>query len=192
MLEMGSRTLPMRRRIRRGCRGARPGRLLAALALLVAGVGLAAGQDAGLPDARRSFAPPGWEIGDCPPAYGTDAVLCAGTNTGPFKVDRHIPTMSIRAPAGTCAQGETYVVGRLSKFGMTVSRRSAGRCGPEAAACAELRLKDPRPVDPLAPLVYVICPAGRPVEVVEYGVSARAIDAFEPVARVQARWQPDQ
>lgn len=180
-----------RTHVRRGCCGVMPGRLAAALALLVAGVTVAAGQDAGVPDARRSFAPPGWEIGDCPPVYGTDAVLCAGTDTGPFKVDRHIPTMTIRAPAGTCAQAETYVLGRLSKFGMTVSRRSTGRCGPDAAPCTELRFKDPRPVDPLAPLAYVICPAGRPVQVVEYGVSAKSIDSFEPLARAQARWQPD-
>ncbi|MGZ3444794.1 MAG: hypothetical protein ACXU88_03910 [Myxococcaceae bacterium] len=176
---------------RRGYPGATPGRLLGALVLVVGGVGLGAGQDAGVLDARRSFAPPGWEIGDCPPAYGKDSVLCAGTDTGPFKVDRHIPTMWIRAPGGSCAETEKDAVGRLAKYGMTVSRKSTGRCGPKAAPCTEIPLKDPRPTDPLAPLLYVVCPAAGPVEVVEYGVSARVIDAFEPVARVQARWQPD-
>ena len=139
------------------------------------------------PSGDVRIVPAGWEVGDCPAAYGADAVLCAGTDTGPFKVDRHIPTLSIRAPAGSCAEAEKYVVSRLSKFGMTVSRKSTGRCGPEAAPCTELRLKDPRPTDPVAPLFYVICPAARPVEVVEYAVSARVIDTFEPLARSQAR-----
>jgi hypothetical protein len=73
---------------------------------------------------------------------------------------------------------------------MTVSRRSSGRCGPDAAPCTEVRLKDPRPADPVAALFYVVCPAAGPVEVVEYGVSAKVIDAFEPLARTQARWRP--
>ncbi|MGZ3447419.1 MAG: hypothetical protein ACXU88_17165, partial [Myxococcaceae bacterium] len=56
---------------RRGYPGATPGRLLGALVLVVGDVCLGAGQDAGVLDARRSFAPPGWEIGDCPPASGS-------------------------------------------------------------------------------------------------------------------------
>jgi len=166
-------------------------RLPVALAILVGGLSLGAERDGGIaPERWRSFVPAGWESGDCPPAYGADAVFCAATNTGSFKVDRHIPTLAIRAPAGSCGQAEKDVLSRLSKYGMTVSRKSNGRCGPEAAPCTELRLKDPRPTDPLAPLLYVICPAAGPVEVAEYGVSAKAIDAFEPLARTQARWRP--
>ncbi len=158
-------------------------------ALLVANVGLAAGQDAGLPDARRSFAPPGWEIGDCPPAYGKDSILCAATNTGPFKVDRHIPTMWIRAPAGGCAGAEKELIAHAPGQ-LTMSRRTSGHCGPAGAPCIEMRFKDARPVDPVAQLVYLICPSAGPVEAVLYGVSARVIDAFELLARTQARWQP--
>ena len=170
--------------------GAVAGRLLAALALVAGGVGLAAGQDAGPPDARRSFAPPGWEIGDCPPAYGKDSLLCAGTDTGPFKVDRHIPTMWIRAPGGGCAEAEKDIIVHAPGT-LTVSRRTSGHCGPSGAPCTELRFKDARPVDPVAQLAYVVCPDAGPVYVVLYGVSARVIDAFEPLARQQARWRPE-
>ncbi|HSP18993.1 MAG TPA: hypothetical protein VLQ79_05750 [Myxococcaceae bacterium] len=159
------------------------------LTLLVGSAGLAAGQDAGAIDASRSFAPAGWEVGDCPASYGADAVLCAGTDTGPFKVDRHIPTVWVRGPGGSCAEAEKGVIDRPG-VKLTVTRRTSGRCGPGGAPCTELRFKDSRPVDPIGQLVYVVCPAGKPVQVVLYGVSARVIDAFEPVARAQARWQP--
>lgn len=166
--------------------------LLVGMLLAVFGTSSEAGEPPmGATERRRSYAPAGWEVGDCPTVYGADAVLCAGTDTGPFKVDRHIPTLSIRAPGGSCAQAEKDVVSRVSKFGMTMSRRSAGRCGPDSAPCIELRLKDPRPTDPVAALSYVVCPAAGPVEVVEYGVSAKAIDAFEPLARTQVRWRAE-
>lgn len=141
------------------------------------------------PDWRRSFVPAGWDVVDCPPAYGADAVLCAATDVTRWKVDRHSPTVSIRAPSSSCAQSEkdlvTRAAGRLS-----VSRRSSGRCGPSGAACTELRFHDPRPVDPVAQLVYLVCPDVGPVEVVLYAVSARVIEEFELLARQQARWRP--
>lgn len=156
---------------------------------LFAGAALAAAQDGGALDLGRSFALPGWEVGDCPPSYGPDAVVCAGTDTGPFRVDRHIPTLWIRAPGVSCADAERDVVSRPAPK-LSLTRRTAGRCGPDGAPCTELRFKDPRPVDPVAQLAYVMCPAGKPVQVILYGVSARVIDAFEPAARAQARWQP--
>lgn len=168
-----------------------PVRLILGMLLALLGAPSEAGESPmSATERRHSYVPAGWEAGDCPPAYGAEAVFCAGTNTGPFKVDRHIPTLSIRAPTGSCAEAEKDVVSRLSKYGMTVSRKSTGRCGPEAAPCTELLLKDPRPTHPVAPLFYVVCPAAGPVEVVEYGVSAKVIDSFEPLARTQVRWRP--
>lgn len=162
-------------------------RLTALLLLMSGGLALPAEPQSDL--RRRSFVPTGWEAGDCPPTYGADAVLCAGTDTGPFKVDRHIPTVSIQAPTTSCAETEKALLahweGRLS-----VARRTTGRCGPSGAACTEIRFRDGRPVDPVAALVYLLCPANGPVEVVSYGVSARVIDRFEPVARAQAGWNP--
>ena len=105
-------------------------------------------------------------------------------------MDRHIPTVAIRAPDGSCAEAEKAEVGR-GRGTLSVARRNSGRCGTAGTACTELRLKDARTVDPIGVLVYLLCPAGGPVEVVAYVVSARVIDAFEPVARTQARWQPD-
>jgi hypothetical protein len=119
--------------------------------------------------------PAGWEPGDCPPAYGPHAVLCAGTDTGPFKVDRHIPTVFIDAPPCSCAEAEKALLAHWEGK-MTVARRTAGRCGPAGAACTELRFKDPRPVDPVGALAYVVCPRNGPVEVVSYGVSARPVN----------------
>ena len=138
----------------------------------------------------RSFIPPGWEASKCAASYGKEAVLCAGTGTGPFKVDRHIPTLSVRAPSTSCAQAQKDFVAVGERFGITVARSAPGRCGPAATPCTELRLKDARPTDPVGGLVYVSCPAGGPVEIYFYSVSARVIDAFEPVARQQARWKP--
>ena len=138
----------------------------------------------------RSFIPAGWASAACPASYGKEAVLCAGTDTGPFKVDRHIPTLSIRAPTTACAQSQKDFVAIGDRFGVTVARSTPGRCGPSAWACTELRLKDARPADPVGGLVYVSCPAKGPVEIYFYAVSARVIDAFEPVAREQARWKP--
>jgi len=137
----------------------------------------------------RSFIPAGWASADCPASYGKEAVLCAGTDTGPFKVDRHIPTLSIRAPTSSCAQAQKDFVAIGDRFGITVARSTPGRCGPSAWTCTELRLQDARPTDPVAGMVYVSCPAKGPVEIYFYAVSARVIDAFQPVARAQARWK---
>ena len=107
---------------------------------------------------RRSFIPAGWASAECPASYGKEAVLCAGTDTGPFKVDRHIPTLSIRAPTTSCAQAQKDFVAIGERFGVTVARSASGHCGPSAWTCTELRLKDARPTDPVAGLVYVSCP----------------------------------
>ena len=160
-----------------------------ALVLLVgSGLALAAEPHPGDVERRRSYVPEGWEVGDCPPAYGPHAVLCGGTDSGPFKVDRHIPTVSIDAPPTSCAETEKALLARW-KGKMSVARRTTGRCGPEVAPCTEIRFTDPRPVDPVGPLAYVLCPANRPVELVQYAVSAKVIERFEPVARARTRWR---
>lgn len=158
--------------------------------LLGGGASMGAEPASSTAERRRSFVPTGWEIGDCPASYGKDAVLCAGTDTGKWKADRHVPTLSIRAPSASCGQARKDFVESWAGRGVTVSRSTAGRCGPAAAPCTELRLKDSKPTDPVAVLVYLSCPAGGPVELVLYAVSARVIDAFESAAREQARWKP--
>jgi hypothetical protein len=158
------------------------------LLLISGGLALAAEASGSALERWRAFIPAGWEVGDCPASYGADAVLCGGTDTGPWKVDRHIPTAIIRVPAGSCADAEKAELARGGGK-LSVARRTSGHCGPSGTACTELRLKDARAVDPIAPLVYLLCLAGGPVEVVAYGVSARVIDAFEPVAREHARWR---
>ena len=159
--------------------------------LLVAWPSAGTEQPQSTAERRRSFVPAGWEVGDCPASYGKDAVLCGGTDTGKWKVDRHVPTVSIHAPTTTCDQARKDAGDLRVTYGVTVSRTTAGRCGPAAAPCTELRLRDSRPTDPVAGLIYVSCPKEGPVEVISYGVSARVIDAFEPVARQQARWKPE-
>jgi hypothetical protein len=138
---------------------------------------------------RSSFVPAGWEIGDCPPSYGPHAVLCAGTDTGPFRVDRHLPTVFVEAPPTSCADTEKALLARWEGK-MSVARRLTGRCGPSGSPCTEIRFQDARPVDPVFALSYVLCPTSGPIEVVHYGVSAKVTDRFEPVARAQARWAP--
>ena len=159
------------------------------LAPLAAGLLLAAGPGPSDSERRRSFVPAGWEIGDCPPSYGPHAVLCGAIDTGPLRVDRHIPTVFVEAPTTSCAETEKALLAHW-KGRMTVARRLSGRCGPGGAPCTEIRFQDPRPVDPVFALSYVVCPASGPVEVVHYAVSAKVTDAFEPVARTQARWAP--
>ena len=164
-------------------------RLAQLLLVVVGGSLLAAETGPSDSERRRSFVPAGWEIGDCPASYGPHAVLCGAINSGPFKVDRHIPTVFVEAPPTSCAETEKALVARW-KGKMTVERRLAGACGPVRTPCTELRFKDPRPVDPVFPLVYVLCPTSGPVDVVQYVVSAKVTDRFEPVARAQARWAP--
>ena len=160
----------------------------AALLLLIGGsLAVAAETASGDTERRRSFVPTGWEVGDCPPAYGPHAVLCGATNTGTFRVDRHIPTVSIDAPPTSCPATEKALVTRWEGK-MSVARHLTGHCGPSSAPCTELRFKDPRPVDPVGFIAYVVCPTDGPVELVQYAVSAKVIDRFEPVARAQAHW----
>ncbi len=166
-----------------------PGLRWTALCLVSCGLAMAAESQPGDAERRRSFVPAGWEIGECPPAYGPHAVLCGATDKGPFKVDRHIPTVWVDAPPTSCTETEKALVARWEGK-MSVARRLSGRCGPSGAPCTELRLKDSRQVDPVFPLAYVICPANGPVELVQYAVSAKVADRFEPVARGQARWRP--
>ena len=118
-------------------------------------------------------------------------MLCGGTDTGPFKVDRHVPTVSVHAPPGSCVEAEKAFLARWEGK-MRVARRLGGRCGPSGDPCNEIRLQDPRPVDPVGVLAYVICPAGGPVEVVQYAVSAKVVDRFAGVARALARWNAAQ
>ena len=165
-------------------------RLLFAGCLLLLGPGGAFADPApGAAERWRSFIPDGWQSAECPASYGKEAVLCAGTDTGPFKVDRHIPTLSVRAPTTSCAQAQKDFVAVGGRMGITVARSTTGRCGPSAWTCTELRLKDARPTDPVAGVVYLSCPAKGPVEIYFYAVSARVIDSFEPVARQRARWK---
>lgn len=138
-------------------------RVLGFLVVLLGGFSRAAEPQLSASERRRSFVPSGWEVFDCPPAYGADAVLCASTDASRWKVDRHIPTLSVRAPARSCVEAEKDLVNRASGHRMSVLRRSAGRCGPDGAACTQLRFEDPRPTDPVAQFVYVVCPAGDPV-----------------------------
>jgi len=159
----------------------------ATVTLLISGLAVAGEPRPDDVERRRSFVPEGWEVGECPPAYGPHAVLCGGTDTGPFKVDRHVPTVSVHAPPGSCVEAEKAFLARWE--GKTsVARRLGGRCGPSGDACNEIRLQDPRLVDPVGVLVYVSCPAGGPVEVVQYAVSAKVLDRFAGVARALARW----
>jgi hypothetical protein len=159
------------------------------LVLLAGGLVLAAEPGAADSERLRSFVPAGWEIGDCRASYGPHAVLCGAIDSGPFKVDRHIPTVFVEAPTTSCAETEKALVAHW-KGRMTVARRLTGRCGPGGVPCTEIRFQDPRPVDPVFALSYVVCPTSGPVEVVHYAVSAKVTDAFEPVARAQARWAP--
>jgi hypothetical protein len=163
------------------------GQVSAAVLLLTCGLAIAADPRPADAERRRSFVPDGWKIGECPPAYGPHVVLCAATDTGPFKVDRHIPTASVDAPPGSCVEVEKALLARWEGK-MSVARRLGGRCGPSGDPCNEIHLQDPRPVDPVGLLVYVICPTRGPVEVVQYAVSAKVVDRFEGVARGLVRW----
>ena len=163
---------------------------LAALCLLAAAAPAFAAEPAAADTERhRSYIPAGWEVGDCPASYGPHAVLCGAINGGPLKVDRHIPTVWVDAPPTSCAETEKALLARWEGK-MTVTRRLTGRCGPAGVPCTELRFKDPRPVDPVGPISYIVCPASGPVELVQYAVSAKVVDRFESVARAQMRWAP--
>jgi len=159
------------------------------LLVMVGGSLLAAEPGPSDSERRRSFVPAGWEIGDCPASYGPQAVLCGAIDSGPFKVDRHVPTVFVEVPSSSCVETEKALIARWEGK-MSVARRLTGRCGLARAPCTELRFKDPRRVDPVGAVYYVLCPVSGPVEIVHYAVSAKVIDRFESVARAQIRWTP--
>ena len=162
-------------------------RIAQLLLVVVGGSLLAAEPSPADSERRRSFIPAGWEVGECPASYGPHAVLCGAINSGPFKVDRHLPTVWVDAPGTSCADTEKALLARWEGK-MSVTRRLAGRCGPAGAPCTEIRFKDPRPVDPVGPVTYLLCPASGAVELVQFAVSAKVVDRFESVARAQMRW----
>lgn len=155
---------------------------------------LAAGLLVGSADAQVSleqFIPAGWEMGDCPAAYGPDSVLCAATDTGPFKVDHHIPTAWIRRPHQGCEA--TRELGRrdAERKGFTLASEALGRCGSSGAPCVE-RVYRGRKADAARGFEYVVCPAGGDALLVSYGVSSRVAGQFHDVARRQVRWAEGQ
>ena len=146
------------------------------------------------PDARASlqqFIPAGWESGDCPASYGPNSVLCAGTNTGPFKVDHHVPTAWIRLPHKSCKA--TRDLGRhdAERKGFILVSEASGRCGSSGASCVE-RVYRGRKADSARGLEYVVCPAGGEALLVSYGVSSRVAGQFHDFARRQVRWAEGQ
>jgi len=156
-------------------------------------LGASARADAGS-DARASleqFVPPGWEVGDCPASYGRDAVLCAGTKEGPFKVDHHVPTAWIRAPGGQCKTVREAVRRDARRKRLTLVREAAGRCGSPDAPCVEHEFRG-RSRDATGVFEYVLCPPGGDPLVVSYGVSRRVAGHFHEVARLQVHWDVGQ
>ena len=141
--------------------------------------------DAGV--ALEQFIPAGWEAGDCPASYGPDSVLCGGTDTGPFKVDHHIPTAWIRRPHKDCKV--TRELGRrdAERKGFTVESEVLGRCGLSGAPCVEHVYRARKP-DSARGFEYVVCPAGADALLVSYGVSPRVAQEFHQFARRQVRW----
>ena len=148
-------------------------------------VGLLLGADAG--PRLEQFVPAGWVAGPCPASYGRDSVLCAGTDTGPFKVDHHIPTAWIRRPPGGCkAAGD---VGRhdADRKGFSIVSDAVGRCGASGASCTERIYRSRKPDAPRA-FEYVICPAGADALLVSYAASSRVAAPFHDAARRQVSW----
>lgn len=148
-----------------------------------------AGASAGL--ALEQFVPAGWEVGDCPAAYGPDSVLCGATDRGPFKVDHHVPTAWIRRPHKSCKA--TAELGRhdVERKGFTVASETVGRCASPGAPCTERVYRSGRPDAP-GVVEYVVCPPGADALLVSYGVSSRVAAAFHDVARRQVRWAEGQ
>ena len=168
---------------------------MAPLGTLAVGLllGTAAPQGAA-PDARASlqqFIPAGWESGDCPASYGPNSVLCASTDTGPFKVDHHVPTAWIRLPHKSCKA--TRDLGRhdAERRGFILVSEASGRCGSSGASCVE-RVYRGRKADSARGLEYVVCPAGGEALLVSYGVSSRVAGQFHDFARRQVRWAEGQ
>jgi len=162
--------------------------VLLAVAMLFGAAGPGDGGTA-LRASLLQFLPARWETGDCPASYGPDAVLCAGTDTGPFKVDHHVPTAWIRTPAGGReAAGEA---GRreAERKGFRLAGETRGRCASPSAPCLERTRRGPSADAPRV-LEYVVCPAGGPPLLVGDAVSARVDSGFLTFARRQVRWSP--
>jgi hypothetical protein len=144
------------------------------------------GADAGT--SLEQFIPAGWESGECPGSYGPDSVLCGAADSGPFKVDHHIPTAWIRRPKKDCEA--TRELGRrdAERRGFTVESEVAGRCGSSSAPCVE-RIYRVRKPDAARGFEYVVCPAGGDALLISYGVSPGVAQAFHDAARRQVRFR---
>jgi hypothetical protein len=154
---------------------------------------LSAAGDGGvdLKAAAAPFVPSGWEAGDCPPSYGTDTVLCAGTDSGPFKVDRHIPTLWVRALKGTCQKAGTDARRDSESKGFTLSSETAGRCGAAGVPCVERIYGVPGSPGAALRVEYLLSASGADPMLVGYAVSGQVRASFLPFARTQVRWTPD-
>ncbi|HZW89935.1 MAG TPA: AgmX/PglI C-terminal domain-containing protein [Myxococcaceae bacterium] len=146
---------------------------------------------ADVPASLEQFIPAGWKAGACPASYGRNSVLCAGTDTGPFKVDHHVPTVWIRTPGGGCTAAREASRRDSKQKGFTLVRETVGRCGSQAAPCVEHELRG-RSSDAARVFEYVVCPADRDPLLVSYGVSSRVALAFHDTARRQVRWAEGQ
>jgi hypothetical protein len=145
----------------------------------------AAGRDAGV--SLEQLVPAGWELGDCPAAYGPDSVLCGATDTGPFEVDHHVPTAWIRTPHKSCKVTRELARRDAEAKGFTLVSEVVGRCGPSGASCVEHVYRG-RKEDSAQGFEYILCPADGDALLVSYGVSPRVAREFHDVARRQVRW----
>ena len=135
----------------------------------------------------EAFFPPGWEAGECPPSYGPDSRLCAGTDRGPYKVDHHVPTAWVRAPDGTCKEAREAVRREAERKGFQMSTVTVGRCDTSAVPCVE-HVYRARSADSPRIFEYVLCPPEGLTLVVSYAVSPKVAVDFQKTARRQVRW----
>ena len=154
-----------------------------ALALLVG--------TAEIPASLQQFVPAGWEATGCPASYGPDTVLCAATDTGPFKVDHHVPTGWIRRPHKSCKAARELGRQEADRRSFTVASEAHGHCGASGAPCVE-RVYRGRKADRPRVLEYVLCPPGDDPLLVSYAVSSRVAGPFHDAARRQVRWTEGQ
>jgi hypothetical protein len=141
--------------------------------------------------AAAPFVPSGWEAGDCPASYGTDTVLCAGTDSGPYKVDRHIPTLFVRALKGDCQKAAADARQDPESKGFTLSSDAAGRCATARVPCVERIYGVPGSPGAALRVEYLLCASGADPMLVGYAVSGQVRAWFLPFARTQVRWTPD-
>jgi len=154
---------------------------------------LSAATDGGpdLKAAVASFIPSGWESGDCPASYGKNTVLCAATDSGPFRVDRHVPTLFVRAFKGACEKARDEARRDTESKGFATSSEATGRCGPSQVPCVERVYRVPGSPTTAVGFEYLLCPRGGDPLVVSYGVSDKVSASFQPFARTQVRWTPE-